>query len=324
MKKIKHLLVNLTTLSRIMLLPLIIYVDSKSLILYTAIWVAFSDFFDGFLARKWKVVTSFGTKFDQYADKIVSLFFLFYFLQQKQLSIIFVILVLLRELLIIVFRYYKCSYTQSNFISKTKTFFLYLLFILLSSQHVFSSLEFDINRLLQVLVIVSSWLSFLMTIIKIKSPLIYFIGTSGMSSIIVKKLPGTISSFLAFIFFFIILKSWSIENKITLLVILLIFHFSYFNDFLKQIKSINDDPSIYTIDETLVIVMSWIYLGELNIISLIFLFILFRIFDILKPLGIRSIEKQLNLPPVFRNLADDILAIFYALLILFIIQQYVV
>jgi phosphatidylglycerophosphate synthase len=322
-KKIKHLLVNLITLSRISLAPLIIYIDSKNLILYTAIWVAFSDFLDGVLARKWNVVTSFGAKFDQYADKIASLFFLFYFLQQKQLSIFFVSLVLLRELLIVIFRYYKCSYTQSNFISKTKTFFLYILFIFLSSQHIFASLGFDIKRILQVLVIVSSWLSFLLTIIKIKAPLVYFISTSGLSATIVKKVPGTISSFVACILFFILLKSLSIEYKIAILVILFIFHFSYYKDFLKLIRSINDDPSVYTIDETLAIVMAWIYLGELNIINLIFLFTLFRFFDILKPLGIRSIEKQLNWSPVFRNLADDILAIFYASLILLIIQQYV-
>jgi phosphatidylglycerophosphatase A len=320
---IKISLVNLITLSRILLACLIIYIDSKNLILYLTIWVAFSDFFDGFLARKWNVVTSFGAKFDQYADKIASVIFLFHFLQQKQLSIFFVSLVLLRELLIVIFRYYKCSYTQSNFISKTKTFFLYILFIFLSSQHIFASLGFDIKKTLQILVIFSSWLSFLLTIIKFKAPLVYFIGTSGLSATILKKVPGTISSFAACILFFILLKSLSIEYKIALLVILFIFHFSYYKDFLKQIKSINDDPSVYTIDETLAIVMAWIYLGESNLINLIFLFILFRFFDILKPLGIRSIEKQLNWPPVFRNLADDILAIFYTLLILLIIQQYV-
>ena len=322
MKKIEFLLVNLITLSRISLAPFIIFIDSKNLILFTAIWVAFSDFLDGFLARKWNVFTSFGTKFDQFADKIASLFFLFYFLQQKQLSIFFASLVLLRELLIVIFRYYKYSYTQSNFISKTKTFFLYILFIFLSSQHIFASLGFDIKRTLQFLVIVSSWISFLLTIKKIKAPLVYFIGTSGLSATIVKKVPGTISSFVACILFFILLKSLCIEYKIAILVILFIFHFSYYNFFLKQIKSINDDPNVYTIDETLAIVMAWIYLGELNLINLIFLFILFRFFDIFKPLGIRSIEKQLNWPPVFRNLADDVLAIFYALLILFITQQY--
>lgn len=324
MKKIKHLLVNLITLSRITLTPLITFLDNKNLILYIAIWIAFSDFLDGFIARKWNVATFFGSKFDQYADKVASLFFLFYFLQQKQLSYLFVSLVLLRELLIVIFRYFNCSYTQSNFISKTKTFFLYILFILLSSEHIFTFLRFDINLTLQFLVIVSSWISFLLTIIKIKEPLVYIIGTSGLTATIVKKAPGTISSFVACILFFIILKSVSIEYKIASFVILLIFHFSCFKDFLKQTKSIKDDPSVYTIDETLAVVIAWIYLGKLNMLSLIYLFTLFRFFDIVKPLGISSIEKQLNWPPVVRNLADDILAIFYAILILLIIQQYVV
>ncbi len=322
MGKIKYLFVNLISLSRILLTPLIFYIDGVNLVLYISIWIAFSDFFDGFLARKWNVASSFGATIDQYADKIASLFFLFYFLQQKQFSIYFVSLVLLRELLIVIFRYFKCSDTQSNLISKSKTFFLYILFILLSSQQNLAFLWFDIGKILQVLIILSSWLSFVLTIKKIKAPLVYFICTSGMSATIVKNVPGTISSFVACIFFFILLKSFNIEYKIALLIILSIFHFSYYKDFLIQIKSIDDDPSVYTLDETLAIVIAWIYFGDLNIINLIFLFILFRLFDILKPFGIRSIEKQLYLTSAFRNLADDILAIFYASLIL-LIQKYV-
>ena len=104
---------------------------------------------------------------------------------------------------------------------------------------------------------------------------------------------------------------------------MIIFHFSYYKKFLERINSINDDPGIYTLDETLAIILAWIYFGKIEIINLIILFVLFRFFDILKVLGIRAIEKQLSLSAEFRNIADDILAIFYASLILIIFQKYV-
>ncbi len=323
MKKIKYLLVNLITLSRILLALLINYIDSENLMFFITIWVAFSDFLDGNLARKLDVISSFGTKFDQYADKISTLLFLFYFLQQNKLSIFFVSVVLLRELLIVIFRHFKWSYAQSNLISKAKTSFLYILFIFLSSQHIFLFQNFDINIFLQVLVVACSWLSLLLAIINIREPIVYFIGSTGLSATIVKKAPGTVSSLLACIFFFILLKSLIIEYKIAILVIMFIFHFSCYMDFLEQIRSINDDPSVYTIDETLAIVLSWIFFDKLSLINLLFLFVLFRFFDIIKPLGISSIEKHLYWPPMIRNLADDIIAIFYTSLILLIIQQYV-
>jgi phosphatidylglycerophosphate synthase len=318
----KTIFVNLITLSRILILVPMVFLGSKNQIIYTAIWVAFSDFIDGFLARKWGVVTSFGTKLDQNIDKLVSLIFILFFMQLQQLSLFFVILVLLREFLIVIFRYYNWSNIQSNFIGKAKTFFLYILFVFLSSQHLFTSFILDIKTLFMVLVIVSSWLSFILTITKINSQAIYFIGTTALSALFIKKASGTISSFFAFVLFFILLKSLGIEYKIGLLIMLLIFHFSYYDAFILNTKSPNDDPSIYTLDETIAIIVAWVFLGELYIINLIFLFSLFRFFDIYKFLGIRAIEKNLRWSKAFRNLADDLLSIFYVILIFILFQQY--
>jgi phosphatidylglycerophosphatase A len=93
--------------------------------------------------------------------------------------------------------------------------------------------------------------------------------------------------------------------------------------FLKQINSLNDDPSIYTLDETLAIVMAWVLLVRLSMIDGVILFSLFRFFDILKPLGIRSIEKKSNWSAAIRNIADDMAAMFYTLIIFKMIKIYV-
>lgn len=323
MGKIKGIVVNLITISRILILVPVAFIGTQNLIVYSTIWVSFSDFLDGFLARKWDVSTSFGKKLDQYADKIVGLFFLLYFLQQKQISFFFVSLLLFRELLILIFRHYKWVNGQSNFIGKSKTFFIYVLFIFLSSEHLFETLNLDIKTIIMFLVMVSSWFGFILGITKITAPLVYFIGTTGSSASLFKKAPGTISSFFACILLFIFLKPIEIEYKIGVLIILFIFHFSYFKVFLLQTKSPNDDPSIYTLDETMAIIVAWVCLGELNITNLFILFSLFRFFDILKPLGIHVIEKQLRWSAAFRNMADDILAIFYVILIFKIFEHYV-
>jgi len=322
-RKIKIFLVNTITTSRILTLIPILFTDSKNYLLFAAIWVALSDFLDGLLARKWDVITSFGSKFDQYADKIVSIFFMVLLLKQDQLDLVFIGLLILRELLIIIFRYVNWSTAQSNLIGKAKTFFLYSLFILLSSQHLFLPLAVNIKAVLMDLVLSSSWLSFLLTIPKIETALVYFMGTTGLSSVLLRKAPGTISSIVAFALFFFVLNTVDLEFKIGILFMLLIFHFAYFDLFLEQIKSKNDDPGIYTLDETLAIAFAWILLGELTIFHLALVFGLFRFFDIVKPLGIRSIEKQLGWSPALRNLGDDVLAVVYSGIVFKIIHPYI-
>jgi CDP-diacylglycerol--glycerol-3-phosphate 3-phosphatidyltransferase len=196
-----------------------VFLGSKNQIIYTAIWIAFSDFIDGFLARKWGVVTSFGTKLDQNIDKLVSLIFILFFMQLQQLSLFFVILVLLREFLIVIFRYYNWSNTQSNFIGKAKTFFLYILFVFLSCQHLFTSFIFDIKTLFIVLVIVSSWLSFILTITKINSQVIYFIGTTALSSLFIKSFDDFLS-FDASVFSLLSFEYFLIEFELFTIVLL--------------------------------------------------------------------------------------------------------
>jgi len=307
--------INFITISRILILVPITFIGTKNIIFYSTLWIGFSDFLDGFLARKWDVSNSFGKKLDQYADKIVGIFFLFYFIQQKQLSLFFVGLLLSREIIILIYRHYQWVSDESNFIGKSKTFFMYIMFIFLSCEHHFNTFNLDIKTIILFLVLVSSWSSFILSFTTITAPLVYFVGTTGFSALLIKKAPGTISSFFACILFFVFLKSTEIEYKIGLIIMFSIFHFSYFKQFLLQTKSSNEDPSFYTLDEMMAIMAAWVCLGELNTIFVFILFALFRLFDILKPFGIKLIENEKRCSPAFRNIADDILAILYVILI---------
>ncbi len=305
-----------------MVIP-IFFIANLHYLFVVTLWAGFSDFLDGFLARKWQVITAFGIKLDQYADKIASFLLLLFFLNNQQLSYLFVALIVLREILVLIFRTLNWSNAQSNFIGKAKTFFLYALFIFLSAQHLMPNFFIDVKMILILLAICCSWLSFFLSISKLTPPLIYGFGTTGLSATLVKKAPGTITSLVVFLLLFLGFNGIELEYKIGLFLLLFIIHFAYYNLFLKQVNSLNDDPGIYTLDETLAIVMAWLFIGNSSIIELVILFVLFRFFDIIKPLGIKTIEKQLSWSPSVRNLADDILAMAYALIIFQIFKIYV-
>jgi CDP-diacylglycerol--glycerol-3-phosphate 3-phosphatidyltransferase len=322
MSKSKYIIVNAITLSRVIVAITILFISNINYMFFAVIWVGLSDFLDGYWARRWKVTSSFGIKFDQYADKVVALIFLMVFFYAHQLNINFLSLLFIREILILIFRKFNFSTRHSCFIGKAKTFFLYSLFIYLSIPYQFIVLFLDIKIVLSGLVIVCSWFSFLVSIPKIKSFLVYFIGTTLFSSVIFKKAPGTIASFVTFFLLFFLLNSVKIEYKLVVFIMLMIFHFNYYKTFLKHIKSIDDDPSIYTLDESIVIILAWILYKEKSITSLILFFIIFRFFDIIKPMGINLIEKKKNWSLALRNISDDLLAMLYTLCIFKIIQIY--
>lgn len=323
MKIIKTIIVNSITLSRVVVVIPIFFFTNLNYLIIVTIWAGISDFADGFLARKWKVTTVLGAKLDQYVDKISSLFLLVLFLNNKQLSYDFVFLVVFREILVLIFRKLNWSCTHSNFIGKAKTFFLYTLFIFLSAKHLIPNILIDCKLILMLLVIGCSWFSFLFSLTKITSPLIYVFATTGLSATIIKNAAGTITSLVIFLLLFLGLNDVRLEYKISVFLFLLLIHFVYYNSFLKQVNSTSEDPSIYTLDETLAISMAWLYLGKLSIIEVVILFVMFRFFDILKPLGIQKIERNLKWSASIRNIADDILAMVYTLIIFQIFKIYV-
>ena len=104
MKKNYTILVNSITLSRVVVIIPIFFCTNLNYLITVTVWAGLSDFIDGFLARKWQVTTAFGVKLDQYVDKISSLYLLVFFLNSQQLSYVFVALMVLREILVLIFR----------------------------------------------------------------------------------------------------------------------------------------------------------------------------------------------------------------------------
>jgi phosphatidylglycerophosphatase A len=138
-----------------------------------------------------------------------------------------------------------------------------------------------------------------------------FIGSTFYTAFILKKAPGTVSSLAIFlVFFFFDSLLW--EVKIILLLILGLAHFFCFPFFQTRYK--DDDPSVYTLDEAFAMILLNIFYpkGAYWVAA----FILFRFFDIIKPLGIKMVEEAKGLSSVFRNLFDDILAAIYALVLI--------
>lgn len=301
----------------------IFFVPNVVFLIVTTVWISLSDFIDGYLARKWRVATPFGAKLDQYSDKIVTFFLGLFFINQHKLPLLFGIIILVREVLILFLRKWNWAVSQSNFIGKLKTALLYILFILLSIDFIILPIIFDLKLIVMSLIIATSLLSLILSIPVFANKLLFCVGTTGFSSIVFNKAPGTISSFVIFLLLFVGLKELAFEYKITVLLILLLIHFSYYKEFVEQTNSIDEDPGIYTLDETIAIVVAWVFMINLPLTHVFLLFVLFRFFDIFKPLGIKLVESQPNYNIAFTNLADDIIAILYSLIIFQILFMYV-
>ena len=101
---------NKLTVLRIFLMPLMLWlVHSNRLFLFLpgfilAIAIGFTDFFDGYLARKHNIVTDFGKFLDPVADKVFIVSILLCFLARSYIPIWFFMIILVREFAITDFR----------------------------------------------------------------------------------------------------------------------------------------------------------------------------------------------------------------------------
>lgn len=128
------------------------------------------------------------------------------------------------------------------------------------------------------------------------------------------KFPGTLCSFVSL---FLI---WFIKLKFSMEIVLSIFFFSLIISIFfisKVTKFLNEkDPSIIVIDEYIGQFTALLFCKE-NILEYFLAFLLFRIFDIIKPFPINWIDSREG---SFFVILDDILAGLYAGLILLMIN----
>ena len=137
-KKLLLILVNSITIIRLLgafILPFIYYKNGSSVTAVTIIILFFTDAIDGFLARKFKISTLFGSAMDALADKILN--FISFIILGIEFNIMFCPFILELTILLINYLIYRHGgNVQSSKIGKIKTIVLDIMvifcFILLS------------------------------------------------------------------------------------------------------------------------------------------------------------------------------------------------
>ncbi len=148
-------------------------------------------------------------------------------------------------------------------------------------------------------------------------PLIHQCIASGFGSGYSPIAPGTTGAFLAMLIWWVYAALLNGSHFISLCTLLLVIIFTVLGIWSAGIaeKYWGKDPSKVVIDE---MVGTWIALLAVSNHRqwryMLAAFLLFRFFDILKPLGIRQMEK---LPSGYGIMADDILSGIYSLIILY-------
>ncbi|HHE38503.1 MAG TPA: CDP-diacylglycerol--glycerol-3-phosphate 3-phosphatidyltransferase [Candidatus Cloacimonetes bacterium] len=123
---------NLLTIIRIILVPIFIWFVFSNNIRNNIIWATIifiiaciTDYFDGMLARRMKVISNFGKIMDPLADKILVISALFAIsLELHYTNIIVVIIIIVREVAVTILRNYyikKNIYIAANIWGKLKT-----------------------------------------------------------------------------------------------------------------------------------------------------------------------------------------------------------
>ncbi|MDC0422939.1 phosphatidylglycerophosphatase A [Methylophilaceae bacterium] len=138
----------------------------------------------------------------------------------------------------------------------------------------------------------------------------------GFGSGLNKKAPGTLGTLVA-IPFFLIINKIGILFQLLFVVVIFILGIWSSNVTSKSLKQ--KDPSCIVIDEIAAFLLLLVLINP-NFYQLIYLFILFRIFDIWKPYPISWLEEKYS--GGFGIMIDDIAAALMALII-YLISDYV-
>ncbi|MDF1612468.1 CDP-diacylglycerol--glycerol-3-phosphate 3-phosphatidyltransferase [Stygiobacter electus] len=185
---------NQLTVLRIILTPifLVLFISGEPFLIQISLFVfliaALTDWYDGWLARKFNYITDWGKFMDPLADKILTSTAFFAFVATGLVELWMVILIVFRDIVITLLRIYadykKITFSTSYF-AKIKTFlqmfFLYYLLVIYS----FSTIDYfktNFDYLLKILLnrnlVFYSMLS--ITIITVISGITYFFENKTM------------------------------------------------------------------------------------------------------------------------------------------------
>lgn len=146
-KKVLFNIPNCLCFFRILLIPLFLYVyfvaDFKNRYLVAAFVLVISgisDFLDGFIARKFNMVTDFGKFIDPVADKLTQFVVAITLLFSYPLAWVLLIIIILKDLMLAIVGLYLYDYglkiTGASWWGKIATAYFYIIVIVLIGLHI--------------------------------------------------------------------------------------------------------------------------------------------------------------------------------------------
>ena len=146
-KKVLFNIPNCLCFFRILLIPLFLYVyfvaDFKNRYIVAAFVLVISgisDFLDGFIARKFNMVTDFGKFIDPVADKLTQFVLAITLLFSYPLAWILLIIIILKDLMLAIVGLYLYDYglkiTGASWWGKIATAYFYVIVIILIGFHI--------------------------------------------------------------------------------------------------------------------------------------------------------------------------------------------
>jgi len=332
------LLPNLLSIFRILLSPvfliLIIYPDSLITTIITLlvfIIASITDYLDGYFARKLNLVSDTGKVLDPIAEKLMISFSLIAFVSMHVIYWWIALIIIFREIFITFHRFYLLSKREvvgAEKAGKIKLVAQVVMIIITLLWLINSKINYNPFNILTPYLHWSSvlfiWITLVLTIY---SGIDYFLNIYSRKDITrfkvfpfvstlfglgrISKMPGTLGSFVSIIALYIA-NEFGIYFYLLPLVVIVVIVLGVYSATLAEYK-FGHDASIIIIDEFVGQFIPFLLIPKIEIWHFIVGFILFRFFDILKPLGINSSQK---LKGGWGIMADDVIAGVYSFIVL--------
>lgn len=132
MEKYKKYIPNILTASRLIFTPIVIFLgltNHYKTLIFVAIIIAFTDFLDGRLARKWNVVSELGARLDVIGDKMLAIGLLIILIIKNHAFFYVLVLECVISVLNLYF-YFRKGIAASLLVGKFKTWIIFITIIL--------------------------------------------------------------------------------------------------------------------------------------------------------------------------------------------------
>ena len=285
---------------------------------------AITDYFDGWIARKYKLESAFGRWIDPFNDKILILAPMASFAALGFYSIWWVVPIFAREILVTFFRTGWLLEGKSlgaemmgkmKFVLQTITVWIAFAYLLMAPYPALDATTGLVRYLLPILLIVTVVSTLVSGGAFLWNQRAHF-GSEAINRFVLAvgvgllpRAPGTWGSVLGVPLVFLVHWSGGLYA--------LTFFFLLFGGALayQKITDPDPDPHYIVIDEVCGIFVTFMMIPMTWTTALLG-FILFRLFDIFKPFPVRSLER---IPRYWGIMADDLGAGLYAWIILFVL-----